>query len=206
MTGNSIGSFAIGESPIGSVPSFDFVKTIISQYANSPILFQLIENLNTYFDQTKTGDSLYDMFWNIDTAQGVWLDVWGRIVGISRTLPVSVVNYFGFEEVGSEAEGFRQLPFYAGAPLTSNYLLSDSAFRTLILAKALANILDNSIPSINQLLLNLFPGRGDCHVVDGEDMTMIYVFNFSLTPVEQSIVVNSGVLPRPSGVLVNYTY
>jgi len=203
---NALGSFAIGESPIGSTPSFDFVKTLISQYANSPILFQLIENLNTYFDQTEIGDALYDMFWNIDTAQGVWLDVWGRVVGVSRIIPIASGNYFGFEEAGSSVEGFNQLPFYNGQALTSNYAVSDKVFLILILAKAFANISDGSIPSINQLLLNLFPGRGRCYVVEGANMTMTYTFEFALSQGEQAIIVNSGVLPRPSGVHVNYSY
>ena len=203
---NALGSFAIGESPIGSTPSFDFVKTLISQYANSPILFQLIENLNTYFDQTEIGDALYDMFWNIDTAQGVWLDVWGRVVGVSRIIPIASGNYFGFEEAGSSVEGFNQLPFYNGQALTSNYAVSDKVFLILILAKAFANISDGSIPSINQLLLNLFPGRGRCYVVEGANMTMTYTFEFALSQGEQAIIVNSGGLPRPSGVHVNYSY
>ena len=31
-------------------------------------------------------------------------------------------------------------------------------------------------------------------------MTMTYTFEFALTPVEQAIVEQSGVLPRPTGV------
>ena len=48
-----------------------------------------------------------------------------------------------------------------------------------------------------QILLNLFPGRGSCYVTDGLNMSMEYKFEFPLTPVEVSIVTNSGVLPRP---------
>lgn len=201
-----IGDFVIGVSQIGTEPSFDFITTVISQYANSPILFQLIENINTYLDQTENIDNFLDMLWDIDTAQGIGLDIWGRIVGVSRIIPVVSGDYFGFEEAGSEAEGFNQLPFYIGQTLTTNYALSDDAFRTLILAKALANISDGSIPSINQILLNLFPSRGHCYVTDDGGMSMTYTFEFTLTPVEISIVVNSGVLPRPSGVQVNYSY
>ena len=70
---------------------------------------------------------------------------------------------------GDDAQrgSLNQSPFYSGAVLTSNFNLSDDAFRTLIFAKALANISDGSIPAINQLLLNLFPRRGNCYVTDG---------------------------------------
>ena len=37
-------------------------------------------------------------------------------------------------------------------------------------------------------------------MVDGENMTMQYVFNFTLSPVELAIVEESGVLPKPVGV------
>ena len=38
------------------------------------------------------------------------------------------------------------------------------------------------------------------YVTDGLDMTMTYTFAFQLSPVQSSIVFNSGVLPRPCGV------
>ena len=203
---NDIGDFEIGVSQIGDLPLFNYINTIISQYANSPILFQLIENINSYLDQTGNIDNFYDMMWNVNTAQGIGLDIWGRIVGVNRVIPVlSVGGYLSFAGTNPNGE-FGQAPFYGGQVLTNNFALSDSAFRTLILAKALANISNNSIPSINQLLQLLFPNRGVCYVQDNENMSITYKFLFSLSPVEQSIVVNSGVLPRPSGVAVSYSY
>ena len=204
MTSSAIGQFEIGVIQIGDVPPFDFNTSIISQYANSPILYQLIQNLSTYLDQTGNIDNLYDMMFNIDTAQGFGLDIIGRIVGVTRVLPISSGTYFGFEEAG--ASGFGQNPLYGGSSLTQNVALSDDAFRLLILMKAYANICDNSIPSINQLLLQLFPGRGVCYVADNENMSLTYNFQFALTPVEVSIITNSGVLPRPSGCSVSYVH
>lgn len=202
---NVIGEFTIGVSQIGSIGSllqhpFDIWLTIISQYANSPILTRLITNFAAYIDQTQNFDAFFDNVMNILTAQGHGLDVWGRIVGVTRTISVPNSNqYFGFEEA-TDAFGFNQAPFFQGQPLTDNFQLSDSAFRTLILAKGLSNISDGSIKSINQVLLNLFPGRGNCYVVDGNDMTMAYKFEFALSAVELAIVSSSGALPRPTGV------
>ena len=203
----TIGDFIIGESPIGQVPvTFDFNTTLISQYANSPILYTLIENFNLYIDQSKDIDAFFSMFFSVDSAYGVGLDVLGRIVGVSRVIPViSTAGFFSFAGTNPNGE-FGQNPFYSGQALTENFELSDDAFRTLIFAKSFANISNNSIASINQLLLLLFPNRGVCYVQDNEDMTITYKFLFSLTLVEQSIVVNSGVLPRTSGVSVSYSY
>lgn len=228
---NSIGQFQIGVSPIGTINPFDVWATIISQYANSTILTTLITDFSQYVDQTKNFDDFYDFIWNVDTAQGIGLDVWGRIVDVSRTLQVPAGSSFGFEEAsGAGIDTFNAAAFYDGASLTQNFQLTDQAYRTLVFAKALSNISDGSIPSINQLLLSLFPNRGNCYVVEGYPfkglffgfeeavdtqpfgqaplysghgnpaMALTYVFNFNLTAVELSIVSQSGAIPKPTGV------
>ena len=204
---NAIGSFTIGVSPIGTIKPFDFWKTVISQYANSKILVQLISNFDQYLDMTQNFDLFFDNIFNIATASGKGLDIWGAIVGVTRTLTISTTTFFGFEQQAPAVDVFGpggQSPFFSGTSSTLNYSLTDSAFRILIYAKALANISDGSIPFLNQLLLNLFPNRGNAYVVDGLDMTMEYVFNFALTPVEVAIVTQSGVLPKSTGVSVTF--
>ena len=205
---NAIGKFIIGVSPIGTISPFVFWNTVISQYANSPILTQLIQNFDECIDQTRNFDNFYDDIWNIATASGIGLDIWGRIVGVSRVIQLpGSASYFGFEEAGTGNANSNPFgpggtsPFYTGVPNTGNVALSDDAFRTLIYAKALANISDGSIKAINQLLINLFPGQGgNAYVTDGENMTMQYVFGWALTPVQLSIVSQSGILPKPVGV------
>jgi hypothetical protein len=212
----------------------EFEKTVISQYSNSTMLTGILNNLDQYIDPSANLEAFYRLIWDIDTAEGYGLDVWGRIVGINRILQVAAGSYFGFGEA-LDRTGFNQSPFYAGQPTTSNYSLSDEAFRRLIFAKAAQNITDSSIPSINQILLNLFPNRGNTYVIDGPNqsfgdwfgfaeagdrsnfsgggafidqfqttipgvMTLTYVFDFTLNPVDIGIV-SSGVLPKPTGVL-----
>lgn len=197
---NAIGSFAIGLSPIGTIAWFDRWDTVISQYGNS-------DRLNTFagavasVDPTENFDAFYDYIWNIETAQGEGLDILGRIVGVQRILHVQTTGTFlGFQEQGITVGTFGESPFYDGSTLTSNYALSDNSFRQLIYAKALSNISDGSISSINEVLRKLFPGRGNAYCTDGEDMTMTYTFAFTLTEVEAAIIVQTGVLPKPAGV------
>ena len=187
----------------------DFERTILSQYSNSPTIRQLIQNMNAYIDPTANIQAFYDLVWNVNTAVGYGLDVWGRIVGVGRVLQLAAQDFFGLEDPGgSEASGlpFNQAPFYHGSPTTSNYALLDGPFRALIFAKALANISDGTIPSINQILINLFgasgplPLVGNSYVTDGEDMTMTYTFSTMLDPVTEAIVFQSGALPKPCGV------
>jgi len=204
---NSIGQFVIGQSAIGTPAPFNHRQTLISQYANSPTLLALIDNFAQYIDPTANLDAFYDVIWNVATAQGVGLDIWGRIVGVSRVVPTVADIDFGFAEAGTvSAAPFGFGEFFGGGALTSNNNLSDEAFRLLIFAKAMANITDCSVTSINQIMLSLFPGRGDCHVVDNLNMTMTYVFNFATTPVEKAVIQGSGVLPRPTGVFPLYTF
>jgi len=206
-TPTSIGQFVIGQSAIGTPVPFDFNTTVISQYANSPILLQLIQDFAQYIDPTANMDAFYDLLWNVDTAQDAGLDIWGRIVGVTRVVPTVAGLDFGFEEAGTlSSVGFGQGAFFSGGSVTANNTLSADAFRLLIFAKALANITDCSITSINQLMLNLFPGRGDCHVQDNNDMTLTYVFNFVTTPVEKAVIQGSGVLPKPTGVFPLYSF
>ena len=197
---NGIGSFIIGVSQIGSISDFNIWMTIISQYANSPRLVALIMYLFDYLDQTTNFESFFDDIFNIQTAVGYGLDVWGRRVGVSRTLQIQTTADFGFNEALPGSVGFNQGNFYSGEPLTSNFSLSDTAYRQLILVKAAANITDCSIPAINQILLALFPGRGNIYVTDGEDMTMTYTSAFALQPVDLAILQQSGALPKPAGV------
>jgi hypothetical protein len=198
-----IGQFEIGISPIGSVVPFSYWSTIISQYANSPIIVGLVAAFDAWIDETQNLDSFYDDIWNVATAQGYGLDVWGRIVGVQRVVTIQQGQYFGFNEQQPTVQDFGPGgigPFYTGVAATTAYSLSDQTFRTLIYAKAMANISNGSVASINSILRTLFVGRGNCYVVDGLNMTMEYVFRFQLLPVELAIVEQSGVLPKPLGV------
>jgi hypothetical protein len=199
---NGIGIGAIGIMSIGDIPSFDWWQTVISQYANSPIITGIIESFFDAVDQTEDISNFYDDMFNIATATGYGLDVLGIILGVTRTLEVSGTQlYFGFEQAGQpSASPFNTQPFFTGEQLDNNFELSDDSYRLLLFAKALYNISPGNIPSINKILQTLFPGRGNAFVTDGLNMTMNYTFQFVLSPVELAIVEQSGVLPKPVGV------
>lgn len=206
-----IGDEALAEQAIaeslnqaGFAPSerFAFAATVISQYANSPVLLKMVADQADYIDPSANIDAFFLQVFNVDTATGYGLDVWGRIVGVSRVLQIPGTDpFFGFDEA-TDGEPFNQAIFFNGDVLTDNFSLSDDAYRKLILAKALANISDGSIAGINQILINLFSEYGNCYCTDGLDMTMTYTFGDTLSPVDFAIVSQSGVLPRPTGVSV----
>jgi len=182
----------------------DVEKTIISQYGNSATITRLIRDMNGYLDPRSDFDNFFNFVWNVDTAQGFGLDIWGRIVDIGRnlTIPENPL-YFGFNEALPGSYPFEEQPFYVNSGETQTYRLSDSAYRTLILVKALSNISSMTAPSLNRLLQNLFAGRGRCYVNDLGSMSIRFTFEFQLTPVELSILTYSRAIPRPAGVLVS---
>jgi len=177
-------------------------QTIISQYGNSSTIRQLIQNMNEYLDPRADFEAFYNFVWNVETAQGFGLDVWGRIVNIGRALKIpNAPNYFGFSDALPGSYPFDEQPFYDGTVgATQTYLLGDDAYRQLILVKALANISNTSASSLNQLLQNMFAGRGRCYVNDLGGMNLRYTFEFLLTSYEFAIMTQSGALPRPAGV------
>lgn len=186
--------------------AFDVRQTVISQYANSPTLLRLLDNMAEYIDPSANFLNFFSFVWNVNTAVGFGLDIWGRIVGVSRVLPISgVLDNFGFHnsDVPPDWQPFNQAPFFTGNANTGAYTLPDDAYRTLILTKALANITATNAQALNQLVRNLFPGRGKCYVQDLGHMAMSYVFEFPLSSVEYAILTQSGVLPHPAGVLVS---
>lgn len=187
-------------------------QTIQKEFANSPSMRRIIACMNSYLDPRASLIAFYNYVWNIDTAVGFGLNIWGRILGVSRVIPLpGDEGSFGFHnaDVPPDWENFGSPmssgggPFYNGAVTTGSFSLNDTAYRTLLLTKALANITATTAPALNALLQNLFPGRGRAFVRDNHDMTMTYVFNFSLSSIEFAILQFSGVLPHPGGVGVN---
>ena len=184
----------------------DVEQTILAQYANSPILLQLINNMNSYIDPTANLNNFYNQVQNVLTAQGYGLDVWGRIVGVSRTVPIPAGNnrfFFRESGVGTPFGPGGSGPLADGSTGTTLYRLGDTAFRTLVLTKALANISVASCPAINQMLQNLF-GVGSAFCSDLGGMQMQITFT-NLSLLDFYILINSKVLPRPCGVMA-YLY
>lgn len=172
-------------------------QTIMSQYANSPRLMSIITSLWEAIDPQQFTDDFYTLVMDIPNANSYGLDIWGRIVGIGRT--VNSVNpsgqYFGFID---GFYPFNEQPFSAPGSGTDTWELGNDAYRELILLKALSNIVYATAPNINALLRAMF--SGPCYCLLTGPMQMRYVFEFELSSYQHFLVYNSGILPRPSGV------
>lgn len=178
---------------------FDASQTLLSQYANSPVMGAVISSLNEAMDRQQLADDFYDLVWNVETARGYALDIWGRIVGVGRALYVPDGQYLGFAGV-PEIFQFGGGVFYGGGSFAPNYLMTDAMYRRVILAKAALNITDGTTPALNAILMALFPNYGNVYAVDGNDMTMTIVFQFAPSIIDYAIASQSGVIPKPAGV------
>lgn len=193
-------------------------ETLLSQYCDSPTIKGLLESFNDAVDPTYDLAQFYNKIWNVMTAEGNGLDIWGVIVGCSRYLQVPATPYLGYEEAytlptaATGPQPFEQAPYYNGATQTTTFALSDDQYRQLILVKAAANISDLSVKSINALLRAQFgtdngvDPYGPAYVQDLGGMEFNYHLDFVPNGAQIAIITNSGVFPRPAGVLANLTY
>lgn len=177
-------------------------ETIISQYANSPILCDLINRMNIVIDPTQNISEFYKIFWNVKSAEGFGLDFWGKVVGIERQIYLTAEDEFiGFSNGFTP---FNQGSWASDGVTDKKYTLDDETYRKVILLKAFRNIIYATFPNINQLLRIMFQERGRAYIVKNNTMSARYVFEFTLLPIERAIIRQTNILPTPSGVLIEF--
>ena len=183
--------------------SLDFkdlaLQTIQSQYGASPHIIGIVEAAAKQIDPTGDIQTFYQKVFNPLTAEGVGLDIWGRIVGASRYLNVENEDFFGF--YGSLLNPFNQAPFWLTGD-TNLFRMDDNAFRTLIFLKAAANIGNATLPGIKEILSTLFDDP--VLVMNIGEMKVRIVFTFYLTPYQRALFREYGVLNLGGGVGFEY--
>ena len=157
----------------------ELMPFIQSQYASAVRITALLQSAKDHILPDADIALFYDNVFNVLTAKGWGLDVWGNIVGVTRNIP-------------------------SHADPTVTLTLDDDNYRKLILHKAAANIMDSSLYSMNYLLKQLYPN----YTYDVNPMSITYVFiNHRLDNLERSIFDAVGDDNRGAGVEWNlYEY
>lgn len=125
----------------------------LNQMTVSPNYLSIIRAIARTYDEQ---DAVLECVGNLDvyTARGVWLDLIGSIVGVSRRVDIELkYTYFGYSNINNVAAGYGNGRYwYYGAPSSSSSLLGDEEYRMVILAKASQNAGDCSHIAVIQVI------------------------------------------------------
>lgn len=144
----------------------------------------------------------------LDTARGDQLDTLGAWVGQTRLIPNAIlIQFFGFDgNPDALAMGDSNFPsqggrFYdEGEPITSTALLSDPEYRTAIKARIARNMAQGTTADIVGVLNFIFGHFS--YVEDYGNMSIGIAIGSALTRVEQAMIRDLDLLPRPAGILI----
>lgn len=161
---------------VSSVDNVLSVKSdaIISQYTTSPKMNALFDLFQRGMDANNEIDSIFYNLVDLNTATGTSLDIWGRILGISRTLKTD----------------------------DGQIVWDDEDYRFLLWYKAASNIGSSDAKTIKKMLKTLF--GDDLYLVDFQDMSIRIVFDFYLTDTQSAMLKYYGLLNRGAGVGWDY--
>lgn len=182
-------------------PDFHIDATVQSQYAGSEHIRKLVDTFWEALNPDADLELLYNKMINPETAVGFGLEVWGRIVAMGRTLTgvLQLNDYFAFEPFveNDRMKPFNIAPWYT--EIKGKYRLSDSAYRVAVFIKALINISDGSLASINRMFATLFPNRL-MYVIKHDTMVLRVVFDQATTEDEKALILALPWVPAGVGL------
>jgi hypothetical protein len=196
-----------------SLFSDSYIDLLILQYRNLPKAEQTINALIAKYEELYDVIRQFETAFDVDSVEGVQLDILGKIVGVNRIVPFSVPkNYFGFDD-NSLSCGFADVfddslvvyPFKN--VFESDYAsseLNDNDYRFFIRAKIIKNIVkpymidDTNKLSLQDLIDFLFEGKG--YIVDNQKMGLILYIDVSYDTSKLPFIQQLDLLPRPQAV------
>ena len=153
-------------------------RLLTSEYKTRPRLTSwLLCLLSEGLTYKNTVQEFLDAF-NLDTAEGVQLDIIGRIVGVDRLL--------SFHPVSGDSP-----------------LMNDSTYRMVIKAKIIQNTWKGTLDELYEAWAVLFPEVRYFQIQDLQDMTYNVVIMGAFTPLERELIANGYIIPKPEGVRIN---
>lgn len=183
--------------------SLDIHDTIQSQYSDSPVIISLIENTYKVISPQKDFDVFYKNVFDVRTAVGWGLDIWGRLVACNREIVTGEFqnSYIGFEPPkdasNPDLESFNNAPFYSPA-VSQTFYLEDNAYRLLVMCKAMTNISTGTLAEINSILKNVLPDH-NVAVVKVDTMCLRIVIQDYLSAWQEEAFLRLAVIPAGVG-------
>lgn len=179
-------------------------ELILNQLRESQNYSEVIRLLCEDFDEASDIYTYIAQNINLMSAGGVWLDLIGDIVGVSRAFDKVIQPvYFGFNDQ-TNITGFGQARFREeGDETTASSILNDDEYRVVIIGKIARNYGDVSEVGVATSVINM----------TSADQVLVYQ---AVTPAEfniyiiglisdniKSIISGSDIIPRAAGVKVN---
>ena len=174
------GQGTFGNQSIAFMPIPYYLQLITSEYQSAPNFMAYAAALLKYLDDLSQLLLQMQIAFDLDQAVGVQLDVLGTIIGQSRQMTFQPSN---------------------GVSPT----LDDTTYRLLLRARIVQNQWDGTIDSLQTVWQSLFPG-GRIIVQDGQNMTATIILVGSFTSITEDLIRNGLIVPRPAGVLYNYSF
>jgi len=185
----------------GFESSIDVLRALMWRHNEAVNLQSLGSNKQDALDVLNNDfwEDWYNDVFNLQTANAFGLTVWSIILGISITVSpdpeVNPNNSWGF---GPFRKNFNNGNF---SPSIDPIVLNPEQARTVLKLRYYQMITRSTVPECNEIAVDVF-GPG-VYVLDGNDMTMSYVFGSALDEDTQFIIEEFDLLPRSSGVGVN---
>lgn len=185
---------------------------LIKQYWEKPKAKAEIELQASTWETTRAFLDALDPAFDLDNAVGAQLDVLGRIVGISRSVPEVIAKvYFGFS-INPANEGFadRFDSLRIGGPFFDKFSsaftdlqLNDNDYRFFIRVKAAKNrasgyVSSDQYISIQDVVLSAFEGQA--YVIDNLDMTLTLYVSPTVSSDRLRLIRALNLLPKPQAV------
>lgn len=179
------------------------LQLIENQLRESPNYIEVIRLLAEDFDEVS---DIYDYIAkniNVLNARGVWLDLIGDIVGISRVFEKEIQPvFFGFDDQPNTT-GFGQARFREpDDKTTASSILNDDDYRVVIIGKIARNYGDVSEVGVATSVLNMTQADNVLVYQSGPATFSVYVIGLISDNIK-SILTGTDIIPRAAGVKMN---
>nr|DAZ68526.1 MAG TPA: Protein of unknown function (DUF2612) [Caudoviricetes sp.] len=179
------------------------LQLIENQLRESPNYIEVIRLLAEDFDEAS---DIYDYIAkniNVLNARGVWLDLIGDIVGVSRVFEKEIQPvFFGFDDQPNTT-GFGQARFRElDDKTTASSVLNDDDYRVVIIGKIARNYGDVSEVGVATSVLNMTQADNVLVYQSGPATFSVYVIGLISDNIK-SILTGTDLIPRAAGVKMN---
>lgn len=179
------------------------------RFDQSTNLITLIKAKQNWYAQNQDAfwNNWYTKVFNLPTVENFGMSVWAFILN----LPLSALGLrdkFPYWAFGVTRDNFVDTGQTPPNPSGGNFppvadnggIVTPREKIAALRLKYYTHISPRSIEAINNMLSDVFKDFGSCWVLDNEDMSMTYVFNFPISSYFHDAMINYRLLPKPAGV------